>query len=276
MPHGKGRVIATDSLCAMYMLSKHLRCPSLHRESKDLGILDAAVQTMAESLRRGQNVQIIKVKSHIGIKGNEEADRLAHDACESINCHQEVLDGLPIREHIHWPIQKQPQMESAQNRPDNMRTREASQHQNTERVPPPAPQGTPAPCEEDDSMPDHQVNDLRKGMKALIRPLMATGYAKQTIYTEAWKATNRYAIGDVSNQFWKSATMPVITQVLKYRFGQLWNMKLAYLQRRPYLPGFPLPRSDRCPHCHQPDSGGTHSRWLRAQRHEKPIHQPPR
>ena len=31
-------------------------------------------------------------------------------------------------------------------------------------------------------MPDHQVNDLRKGMKALIRPLMATGYAKQTIY----------------------------------------------------------------------------------------------
>ena len=99
------RVIATDSLCAMYMLSTHLRCPSLHKESKHLGILDAAVQTMPESLRGGQNVQVIKVSSHIGIKGNAEADRLAHDACESINCHQEVLDGLPIREHIHWPIQ---------------------------------------------------------------------------------------------------------------------------------------------------------------------------
>ena len=53
--------------------------------------------------------------------------------------------------------------------------------------------------------------------------------------------------------------MPVVTQVLKYRFGQLWNMKLAFLQRRPYLPGFrngiPFPRSDRCPHCHEPDSG---------------------
>ena len=49
--------------------------------------------------------------------------------------------------------------------------------------------------------------------------------------------------------------MPVITQVLKYRVG-LWNMKLAYMQRRPYLPGFPMPRSDRCRHCHQPDSGG--------------------
>ena len=50
--------------------------------------------------------------------------------------------------------------------------------------------------------------------------------------------------------------MPVITQVLKYRFGQLWNMKLAYLQRRPCLSGFPMLRSDRCPHCHQPDSRG--------------------
>ena len=50
--------------------------------------------------------------------------------------------------------------------------------------------------------------------------------------------------------------MPTITQVLKYRFGQLWNMKLAFRQGRPYLPGWPLPRSDKCPHCRQPDSGG--------------------
>ena len=53
--------------------------------------------------------------------------------------------------------------------------------------------------------------------------------------------------------------MPLVTQVLRYRFGQLWNMKLAFLQRRPYLPefrnGIPFPRSDRCPHCHEPDSG---------------------
>ena len=79
------RVIATDSLCAIYMLSKHLRCPSLHRESTHLGILEAAVQAMAESLREGQDIRIIKVKSHIGIKGNEEAGRLAHDASVRMN-----------------------------------------------------------------------------------------------------------------------------------------------------------------------------------------------
>ena len=118
------------------------------------------------------------------------------------------------------------------------------------------PQGPTFSDEDDAYMPEHQVNDLRRGMKALIRPIMATGYAKPTIYGEAWKAASKYILGDASNHFWKSATMPAITQVLRYRYGQLWNTKLAFVQRRTYLPGYPLPRSDRCPHCRQPDSGG--------------------
>ena len=164
--HHHSRVIAIHSLCAMYMLSKHLRCPSLHRESKHLGLLDATVQAMAESLRAGQTIQIVKVKSHIGIKGNEEADRLAHDACETIDCHEEVLVGLPIREHIHWPIQQQPEMESGgegPERPDHGSDRNSAQG---------IPQGSTSSEEDDAYMPEHQVNDHRRGMK---------GYAKQTI-----------------------------------------------------------------------------------------------
>ena len=66
-------------------------------------------------------------------------------------------------------------------------------------------------------MPNHQVNDPRKGMKALIRPIMATGYAGQTIYGhgEAWKAANKYILGHALNHFCKSA----ITQVLGYGYG---------------------------------------------------------
>ena len=60
------------------------------------------------NVRTGQKIRIIKVNSHIGIKGNEQADKLAHDACETINCHVQVLQGLPIRQTIHWPIQSQP------------------------------------------------------------------------------------------------------------------------------------------------------------------------
>ena len=50
--------------------------------------------------------------------------------------------------------------------------------------------------------------------------------------------------------------MPVVTQILKYGVGHLSTMNVAFLQRWPYLPAFPMPGSDRYPHCHQPDSGG--------------------
>ena len=164
----------------MYMLSKYLRCPSLHRESEHLGILEAAAQAMADSLREGQNIRIVKVKSHIGIKGNEEADRLAHDACVKMHCHQQILEGLPVREHIHWPIQAQPETGS----------HPAGRAQSCpvpQRAPSELPaRGTSAPCEEDDFVPDQQVNDLKKRLKALIWPILATGYAERTIYGEAW------------------------------------------------------------------------------------------
>ena len=104
---------------------------------------------MAESLRAGQTIQIIKVKSHIGIQGNEEADRLARDSCETINCHEEVLDGLPIREHIHWPIQQQPEMESGgegPERPDHGSDRNAVQG---------IPQGPTSSDKDDAYMPEH-------------------------------------------------------------------------------------------------------------------------
>ena len=62
------RIIVTDSLqtadrCAMYMLSKHLRCPSLHRDSNHLSIPEAAVEAMAEALREDQVGQEIRIKS---------------------------------------------------------------------------------------------------------------------------------------------------------------------------------------------------------------------
>ena len=91
-------------------------------------------------------------------------------------------------------------------------------------------------------------NDLRKGMKGLIKARLAAGFAKWTV--KAWEALDQHVLGQVSNQFWRntSITTPMITQVLRYRFGQLWNMKIAYRQGRPYLPGMPVPYSARCPH----------------------------
>ena len=48
----------------------------------------------------------------------------------------------------------------------------------------------------------------------------------------------------------------MIKHALKYRFGQLCNMKIAYRQNRPYLPGMPMSFNARCPHCGMQESGG--------------------
>ena len=64
--------------------------------------------------------------------------------------------------------------------------------------------------------------------------------------------------GEISNRFWASpqVTTSMVTMILKYRYGQLWNMKIAFRQQRPYFPGLRIPRSDECPHCRQADSEG--------------------
>ena len=145
-------------------------------------MLQSAVQKAAESLRRGQKIQIIKLKSHIGIKGNGEAGRLAHDACESVNCNEQVLAGLPIREHIHWPLQRDCPYT---NNGHNASRRPASCEERNERPHPLSPSAIPRCTPENggtkDFTPDHQVNDLRKGMKSLIWPVLATGYANNTV-----------------------------------------------------------------------------------------------
>ena len=62
-----------------------------------------AAQEAHEEWRAGQTIQVIKVKPRTGIKGSVEAT-LAHDACETSNCHRSVYNCLPIRDHIHWPM----------------------------------------------------------------------------------------------------------------------------------------------------------------------------
>ena len=59
---------------------------------------------LAAKAREGLHVQLLyKVKSHIGIEGNETADKLAHDACIPNGCHDTVAEGVEIRENICWP-----------------------------------------------------------------------------------------------------------------------------------------------------------------------------
>ncbi len=74
-------LICADSLSSMYMIDKHMRCPSLHKECKHEELLSYIVEALANKAREGVNMKLLEVKSHVGIEGNEEADKLAHEAC---------------------------------------------------------------------------------------------------------------------------------------------------------------------------------------------------
>ena len=60
-------MICTDSLASMYMIDKHMKFPSLHKECKHEGLLSLIVEELAKKAREGIQVQLLKVKSHIGM-----------------------------------------------------------------------------------------------------------------------------------------------------------------------------------------------------------------
>ena len=100
----------------------------------------------------------------------------------------------------------------------------------------------------EDSVGQFQVNDLRKGLKKILKAGSSKGFSNRTIYVLAWMAAKPHILGDITDHFWtkSSVTASMVTMLLKYRFGQLWNMKTAFRQQRPYFPRLTVPRSDKC------------------------------
>ena len=89
-------MICMDSLASMYMIDKHMRCPTLHQDCKHEELISLIVEQLAQKGRDGAHVQLLKVKSHIGIEHNEKADKLAHDACRPHYCTDTVSEGVEI------------------------------------------------------------------------------------------------------------------------------------------------------------------------------------
>ena len=164
----------------------------------------------------------MKVKSHIGIVGNEKADELAKEAAQAPgSCNRQVPTGSEGFQDMYWPTYQK------SFGPDR------------------APQ-------------TWHCDDLNKDLKRLAAMKHQRGFTNVTIYTKAWSDIEGVADGDLSNKFWTdpgvSTSMTINT--LKYRFGQLWNKKIAFRQCRPYFGGGNVARDSTCPLCHGPDSGG--------------------
>jgi ribonuclease HI len=78
--------IATDSQASLYMIDKQLHEPQKHEECKHWKLLAAIVDLLLVRAKKGCHTTFAKVKSHIGIRGNEIADQLAGEATDSSCC----------------------------------------------------------------------------------------------------------------------------------------------------------------------------------------------
>ena len=81
--NGQPCVIATDSKASMHMIQNQLFNPSKLRNSPHSRLLSAIGNVLRDRARAKVHTTIVKVKSHIGVHGNEMADKLANAARES-------------------------------------------------------------------------------------------------------------------------------------------------------------------------------------------------
>ena len=78
--------------------------PHMMRESKHRAMVDQIVQILTQRAMAGGHTYLKKVRSHTGIHGNEEADRLAKEATDPktpIDIH--VTHGETAHEGMAWP-----------------------------------------------------------------------------------------------------------------------------------------------------------------------------
>ena len=203
--------------------------------------------SIGKKAREGVHGQLLKVKFHIGIEGNEKADALVHEACKPEFCTDIASEGIEIREDIFWPHFSGRNIHSISGGAAAIVMNALGGEQPSQSDP-----------NHEDTAGQFWVNDLRKGLEKILKAGCSKGFSKQDDLCTVMDGGKAAHQGEISKHFWASpqVTTPMVTMILKYRYGQLWNMKIAFRQQRPYFPGLRIPQSDKCPHCGQADSGG--------------------
>ena len=74
----------TDSKCSMDKIAMHLRHPNMTVNDPHRPMLEASVQLLVHRACDAQYTRLMKVKSHIGVDGNEHADMLANETAELV------------------------------------------------------------------------------------------------------------------------------------------------------------------------------------------------
>ena len=209
--------IATDSLASMFMINNALRSFGRTSESPHSELLKVIAQVILSRAKLGLETSLLKVKSHIGVQGNEMADQLANAARDSEQCSISIAIGSDAFNDREWP--------AILKRSGNSQ----GQQQQTW----------------------HKAGNLH----ACIRKhVAAKGLTRSGEYHGYW-ANVTTELHASSFGFWRNPAIPFWTKVnlLKPRWGQLWNKSIACSRKVAYMSGQARATNPSCPLCGEKD-----------------------
>jgi ribonuclease HI len=221
--------IMTDSLTSLYLIQKCLRCPMRLRGHTHNDIVTAIVDSLKSRSTKGLQTCFYKVKAHIGISGNEKADKAAVQVAKGA-----TPDVTPILDVPHAGGKLTYTIAEARRLSERKRPRAGVDSHATSY---------------------HVIPDQDKTLKAKMHHHLRLGHSNiDTLYFKLWGAVATRALRSVSNHMWEAQTLPfrAIRHILQYRSGLLRNEKLRKRFARTPQPDC----TGNCPLCGKPDSAG--------------------
>ena len=208
--------LASDSQVSLYLISKYLDNPQDLQLCKHKVLLEEIADKLLQRAARGYYTTLIKVKSHIGIIGNEEADKLAFLAAKQDYCDIKLTRGNEGLQGVYWPCIKQ--------------------------------------ASDQDGEATFKLSNLQGAIKTAAGPKCQTGLTNRTQYVQFWEGIESVMLPQGNKTLWSLIPMNALRNVLKSRFGQTWNKGMAYIRKMPYIGHEGIARNNLCPLCNHPDS----------------------
>ena len=222
--------VFTDSACSLALARRMAFLPASLLECKHNALLRSLVASLLQRAEAGLHTHLCKVVAHVGIHGNEQADKGASAVVGGASTDWSVDAGndstldLPA-----WLVMADP---------------------------PACASGSPA-VHANAGRP-WALSNLTTALKAAVdMRAYAPGTARRTYYTTLRDKVAAVSDSASSNAMWLSRPYSTCRLVLQVRYGTLNCPALAARQRRPYMTGARVLDAS-CPLCRAPHCSAGH------------------
>ena len=211
--------VFTDSLASIYLIQRVLRAPATLSECKHFPLLRRIRSLLLVCARTGILVHIQKVKSHIGVSGNEAADAGAALALEyPSTCHYDFsnMDVNYFASLPAWPCVRQSPTQ-------------------------PSPLTSALARAATAGMPSRTglffLSNLTTAVSSFVLsfcPHRSAGTRAGTSLYDKQQELNTISLPTPSNNMWHTCPYKLVKNILQIRFHMLWTASRALQINRPY------------------------------------------